>query len=91
MITCRTLRNCLAGFGDCDRSQVTSIQAKQIGDMQRERKLWECLGGYGRCDHPLLNEAESKEIVEAERLRNLLACETTRNLQQVVADPIRGR
>jgi hypothetical protein len=80
----QNLRSCLAGFGDCDRSLLTSTDAKQIDEMQRARNLWECLRGYGGCDHSLLNEGESKEVAEAERLRNLLACETTLGIPRLL-------
>jgi hypothetical protein len=72
----QNLRNCLAGFADCDRSLLTSDEAKQIDELQHERNLWQCLRGYA-CKHSVLSDTESKEVAEAERLRNLLACETT--------------
>src|ERR1700745_3347668 len=68
----QNLRNCLEGFAECDRSLLTSAEAKQIDEMQHERNLWQCLRGYA-CNHSVLSDTESKEVAEAERLRNLLA------------------
>jgi hypothetical protein len=56
------LRNCLDGFGACDHSLLTSVQAKQVADIQHDRNLWGCLTGSLRaniCETslvPLINE-----------------------------------
>src|SRR5579863_84074 len=73
----QNLRNCLAGFGACDRSQLTPEQTKQIGDILHDRNLYNCLTTGSICDHTLLTPTEAKEVAEAEHSRNLLACETT--------------
>src|ERR1700719_1615809 len=46
----QNLRNCMEGFGACDRSRLTSVQAKQIADLQHARNVWTCLTGYGMCN-----------------------------------------
>ena len=64
----QNLRNCVAGFGECDRSLLTSAQQKQIDALRHDHNLWDCLKGFG-CDYSALNELESKQVAEMKRLR----------------------
>jgi hypothetical protein len=55
----QNLRNCVAGFGECDRSLLTSAQQKQIDALRHDHNLWDCLKAFG-CDYSGLNELESE-------------------------------
>jgi hypothetical protein len=47
------LRDCLAGFGGCNRSLLSPDQAKQVDEFRHDYNLWQCLSGYS-CDRSLL-------------------------------------
>ena len=73
----QNLRDCMDGFGTCDRSLLTNTQAAQIADLQHDQNLRACLSGYGECNRSALTAGESKEVATFEQRRNALTCETT--------------
>jgi hypothetical protein len=60
----RNLRDCIDGFGTCDRSQLTSAQASQLANLQHEQNLWVCLTGNGECTHSMLTARERFDASE---------------------------
>ena len=86
------LRDCMDGFGTCDRSLLTNTQAAQIADLQHDQNFRACLSGYGECNRSVLTAGESKEVATLEQRRNTRACETTMGkLRQVASCSIRSR
>jgi len=41
---------------------LTTTQASQIADQNRDQDLWPCLTGSGECDHSILTESESTQV-----------------------------
>src|ERR1700730_9841133 len=62
----QNLRNCMEGFGACDRSLLTSLTASEIETVtkiEKDRNRLNCETGFA-CDHTLLGSSEAMEVVE---------------------------
>jgi hypothetical protein len=61
----QNLRDCVDGIGPCDQSLLTTTQAKQITDLERDRNLLRRLTGFVDCDHAALTPTEAHQVAEA--------------------------
>ena len=68
----QNLRDCLDGFGTCDHSLLTTVQAKQIDSIHHNENLWTCTTGFGECDYSKLSQNEGQQVAALEHRRNAL-------------------